>query len=260
MSELRQHLAGFLMHEGTPVDSILGHHTLEKVFQEIHSILSDGEPKSIVHTLGFIRDANLYGHPFRQAFQQCLAESKIWEALQHLLQAPDFGVRRSAIHTVGKLGNRDRAYLLSDAFPFYLENDPINIRRLLLELLWLTNDWNWGFVQRVAAADHYLVRWSLCQVLDDSGSSTEILRRFLGILAKLKLDVHPLVAAEASLRFERVHVKLGPRLERSEWRKEVQRIATLQPKVIFESAAMQFMRDRSDYCLDDFDRFISKEG
>ena len=95
-------------------------------------------------------------------------------------------------------------------------------------------------------------------MLDDSGNSTETLGRFLGILAQLKRDSHPLIAAEANLRFERVNVKLGPKLQKSEWRKEVKRIASLEPKVMFESTAMQFMRNRSNYSLDDFDRFVTE--
>ena len=246
------------MHEETPVESILGCHTFEEVFQEIDLILRAVEPEAVAHTLSFVRDANLYRHPFRDAFQEHLASSRIWDNLHGLLRAPDYSLRSNAIYTIGKLTNRDRAHLLSDAFPFYLENDPINLPKLLLELLWLTNEWNWGFVERVAAAEHYLVRWSLCQVLDDSGNSTETLGRFLGILAQLKRDSHPLIAAEANLRFERVNVKLGPKLQKSEWRKEVKRIASLEPKVMFESTAMQFMRNRSNYSLDDFDRFVTE--
>ena len=98
---------------------------------------------------------------------------------------------------------------------------------------------------------------SLCQILDDSGNSTETLSRFLGILAQLKCDSHPMVAAEANLRFERVNVKRAPKLLKSEWRKEVKRIASLKPKVMFESAAMQFMRYQSNYSFDDFDKFVS---
>ena len=94
-------------------------------------------------------------------------------------------------------------------------------------------------------------------MLDDSGNSTETLSRFLRILTQLKCDSHPLVAAEANLRFERVNVKLRPKLQKSEWRKEVKRIASLEPKVMFESTGMQFMRNRSDYCLEEFDRFVS---
>lgn len=245
------------MHEETPVESILANHSLEDVFEEVDSILRTPEPEAVAHTLGFIRDANLYQHPFRDAFRDHLATSKIWGRLPALLQASDFVVRRSAIYTIGKLTNRDRAYLLSDAFPFYLENDPINLPGLLLELLWLTNEWNWGFVEQVAAAGHYLVRWSLCSVLDVSGNSVETLNRFLGILTQLKCDSHPLVAAEANLRFERVNVKLGPKLPKPEWRKEVKRISSLQPVVTFESVAMQFMRDRSNYSVDEFDRFVA---
>lgn len=247
------------MHEETPVELIIGDHSLEHVFQEVDSILKTSEQESIVRALGFVRDANLYEHPFRDSFREKLVSSKIWETLQELLCSPDFSVRGSTVYTIGKLTNRERAYLLSDAFPFYLKNDPINLPKLLLELLWLTNKWNWEFVEQVAAAKHYLVRWSLCQLLDDSGDLAETRGRFLEILAQLKCDLHPMVAAEANFRFERVNVKLGPKLQKSEWRKEVKRIASLEPQIMFESTGMQFMRNRSNYSLDDFDRFVTSE-
>lgn len=257
MSELRQQLCGFRMHEETPVESILGCYNIQNVFQEIDSILRTAQPEAVAHTLGFVRDANLHQHPFRDIFHEHLSSSEIWETLQSLLQAPNFGVRRDTIYTIGKLTNRNRASLLSDAFPFYLENDPINLPNLLLELLWLTNKWNWGFVEQVSVAKHYLVRWCLCCLLDDSGNSAETQSRFLGILDRLKCDSNSLVAAEALLRFERVKVKIQPKLPKAEWRKEVKRISSLQPKVTFESVAMQFMLNRSDYLLEDFDRFAT---
>jgi hypothetical protein len=257
VNDLRQQLCDFLIHEETPVDSILALHSLEDVFQEIDSILKTAEPEAIIHTLGFVRDANLYQHSFRHGFHKYLASAKIWETFQELLGAPDFSVRRNTIYTIGKLTNRDRAYLLSDAFTFYLENDPINLPRLLRELLWLTNKWNWSFIEQVASANHYLKRWSLCQILDDTGDPTEAKRHFLDVLARLKSDSHPLVASEANLRFERVSVKLGPKLSKVEWRKEVKRISSLQPRMTFESVAMLFMCDRSDYAVDNFDRFVT---
>jgi hypothetical protein len=248
------------MHEETPVDSILSPYSLEQVFLEIDSILTNETPENVIHTLGFVRDANLYEHPFRDGFREHLASAKIWEIFRDLLKAPNFGIKNSTIYTIGKLTNRDRAYLLSDVFPYYLEKDPINLPRLLSEHLWLTNKWNWDFVERVASAEHHLKRWSLCQILDDDGNNEETKRRFLGVLARLKSDTNSLVASEANFRFERIKVKLGQKLPKAEWRKEVKRIANLEPKILFEWTAMRFVQNRSDYTLDEFDQFVRNGG
>ena len=128
---------------------------------------------------------------------------------------------------------------------------------LIHELVWLKNEWNWSFIQKTATAKHFLQRWSLCQVLDDGGNPTEIAKRFLEILAQLKTDPHPLLAAEATLRFERIKIKLGPQLSKSEWRKEVKRISNLEPRITFEFAGMQFMREKTDYTLAEYDCFVT---
>jgi len=248
------------MHEETPVDSILSLHSFEEIFLEIDSILKSETPENVVHTLGFIRDANLYEHPFREGFREHLSSANLWESFQTLLKAPNFNVRGNAIYTVGKLTNRDRAYLLSDAFSFYLANDPLNLPRLLSEHLWLTNKWNWDWVERIASADHYLKRWSLCQVIDDDGSDEETKRCFMEVLPRLKSDANFFVASEAKFRFERVKVKLEPKLSKSEWRKEVKRIASLEPKMTFEWTAMRFMQNRLDYTLAEFDQFVKNSA
>ena len=246
------------MHEETPVDSILNGYSFNDVFAEIESILEDSKPETIAHTLGFVRDASLYQHPLRDAFQKHLASSSIWNILQKLLVAPNFWVRRNTVYTIAKLTQRDRAYLLSEAFPFYLEKDPINLPNLILELVWLTNQWNWNFIEQAAVAKHFLQRWSLCELLDDNGSPPEVKSHFLDVLERLKTDSEPLVAAEAALRFERVNIKIEPKLSKSEWRKEVKKISSLEPRVTFESTAMQFMRERADYTLDEFERFVKE--
>lgn len=254
---LRQQLCEFHIHEMTPVDSVIGVHSMAEVFQEIEAILSSNEREHIANTLTFVRDAGLYRHPHREAFRQFLQSAQIWETLRDLLRAPDCSVRYNAIYTIGKLTERNRSCLLSEAFPFYLENDPINLPRLLMELLWLTNEWDWSLVEQVASSKEYLLRWSLCQILDDTGDSLETRGRFLEILAGLKSDAHPLVAAEGNFRYERVKVKLGPRLPKVEWRDEVKRIAGLRPRLLFEATTMQFMGGRSDYTLDELDSFVA---
>jgi len=125
----------------------IGDHSMEKVFAEIDFILAESEPEAVAHALGFVRDAALYPHAFREAFHDHLRTSTIWDRFRTLLYAPNFYTRQNAISTVGKLTYEDRAYLLSDAFPFCLEHDPINLPGLLFELHWLTHQWNWSFLQ-----------------------------------------------------------------------------------------------------------------
>ncbi len=256
MANLREQISGFLIHEETPVDAIIDGHSMEEVFATIQAVVAEADPESVMHALTFVRDAALYPHPHHDAFRAYLRHAPIWDHLKELLYAPNFHLRGSAIYTIGKLTHRDRAHLLIEAFPFYLEKDPINLPSVLLELVWLTNQWDWNFLQQTATARHYIARWSLCAVLDDRDSTPEIARHFLEILASLKRDPHPLVAAEASFRFERIQVKLGPKLPKPEWRTEVKRIAELKPRYTFESAAMQFMQGRNDYTLEEFDRFL----
>lgn len=244
------------MHEETPVDSIIAKNGVEVVLHEIEALLLTDNPDAIVRVLGFVRDASLFANPFREQFRAHLSSSNIWSAFRSLLQARNFSVRRNVIFTIAKLTYRERSTLLSEAFPFYLEKDPINLPRLLQELVWLTNKWNWNLLEQVASADHYLRRWSLCQILDDNGNPEEILNGFASILDRLKKDPHKQIAAEAAFRFERVNVKLRPKLPKTDWRKEVKRISNLEPKFTFERSAMQLMRDREDYSLAEFDQFI----
>lgn len=257
MSNLRKQLSEFLGHEVSPIESILTGHTLLDVLQEIDSIVRSAEQEAAVRALGFLRDACLYPHSSREAFRSCVESSEIWESLRGLLRVPDFVMRRNAVYTIGKLTFRERACLLVEVFPFYLESDPINLPDLLQECFWLTGDWNWGLVDQVANADHYLKRWSLCQMFDDSNLQADTSNRSIAILERLKGDSHPNVVAEAYFRFERISVKLRPKLLKAEWRKEAKRISDLKPRITFQFAAHRFMHDRTDYTLEEFDHHVA---
>jgi hypothetical protein len=258
VSELRNQLREFLIHEETPVDSILANHALDVVFREIESLLVTETPDVIARVLTFVCDAGLYYHPFRIAFRTHLDSSCIWEIFRQLLRAPNCFVRGNVIYTIGKLTCRERSYLLSEAFPFFLEKEPINLARLMFELGWLTNEWNWDFLDQIAAADHYLCRWSLCEILDHDEGPTETMQRTVSILTRLKHDAHPVVAAEANFRLERINVKLRPKLPKPERRKEVKRIADLEPDLTFESVRMRFIQTREDYSLAEFHQFVEQ--
>ena len=242
------------MHEETPVESIIALQGPEATCGEIVAVLQLNDPASAVRVLSFVRDASLSQHQFRDEFRECLKNSVIWDAFRRLLEHPNFAVRSSVIYTIGKLYYRERSYLLSEAFPFFLNQDPINLPGLLQELKWLTNTWPLDFLNRVVSSDHYLRRWSFCNFLDSYMEDT--LYEFQDLLKILKQDSNPWVAAEANYRFERIVVKLGPKLPKQEWRKEIKRIEALEPKVTFERAAMKFMANREDYTLDEFHNFV----
>ena len=256
MNPLRQQIGEFLAHEITPVDAIIGEHSIAEVFEEIEAILTGNDSERVLHAQGFIRDASMYKHAARDAFRNYLSHSRIWDHFREFLIAPDFYLRRTTIYSIGKLCYKERAHLLVDEFPFFLQNDPLNLPRLLFELSWLTNAIRWDFFEQIKNARHFAQRWSLCVMLDDDGQPEEDMKRVLAFLQELKADSNSFVANEAAYRFERVKVKLGPKLPKKDWRKEVKRIAGLEPQILFEPISMRFMNERTDYTILEFEQFV----
>lgn len=257
MSMLREQIRNFLMHEDMPVDEIIGSHSMEEVCVEVIAILLSGEPEPISHALVFLRDTATYQHRFSEAFHQHLQSSPIWETLRQLLRAPNTNVRHNAINTIGKLGHRERVSLLEDAFPYFLERDPINLPGLMFELGWLRSNHHGEFLERIARANHPLARWSLCEILQSlEGASDQ--GAVLELASLLSVDPHPHVAAQAAWACERIKIKLGPKLPKPEWRKEVKRIAALKPQLTYFYVTHRFMLDRSDYTLAEFDTHFAE--
>lgn len=102
--------------------------------------------------------------------------------------------------------------MLTEAFPYYLQKNPINLPHLMLELVRISKEWNRDFVEKTAKAEHFLPRWGSCEVLDDGGHSSKTKKYFLEILGVLKTDSSCLIASEALLRFERINIKTAPKL------------------------------------------------
>jgi hypothetical protein len=256
VNHLRQQLCEFICHESTPVDPIFQIHGVEPVVTEIQSILEDSkDDESISHTLGFIRDSGLFDHPFRENFRTQLERSQVWSLFSKMLIAPSFSIRTNTIYTIAKLYFTERASLLSDALPFYIEKDVINLPYLLAERTWLRVRLDWDLIEHLAKEPKFSTRWSLCLFLYHLESNEKLSGHLLKILEKLKSDPHRFVSAEANFRYERIKVKAGPKLAKPEWRKEVKRIAALEPKATFERIAMEFMRGRSDYTVAEFEKY-----
>ena len=129
----------------------------------------------------------------------------------------------------------------------------------MCELLWLTKEWNWNFVEKTAKAEHFSQRWSLCGSLrHGEADSSEIKQQILEVLSHLKNDPIPVVAAEANFLYERIKIKIGPKLPKADWRKEIERISNLEPRHRFEIMAMDFMRNKTDYTLAEFESYVTE--
>lgn len=260
MSTFREKISKFSFHEETPVEEVLGEHPMEEVFTELDLRLNGALPESeevIAATLFFLRDAALYEHPRKMEFRDFLSESVIWKTFEKLLKAPVFRVRAGIISTIGKVYQPDKANLLAEIFSHYLQHDPINASHLLAELGWLEGAFPKTFWEQMHASSHYLTRWSCCEfaVGKEEGEAGALV---LPVLLRLKNDVHPLLAAEAAYLYERVKIKQAAKLSKLEWRKEVERIEALTPKHTFGKTAREFMRDRVDYTVAEFDAHVSK--
>ncbi len=204
---LRKQLRQFCAHEITPVDQIIGHNSTSEVLQAANSNLQSARSAGIMNTLGFIRDAALYSHPLKNSFRRELAKSEIWHRLRELLYHKHSVVRSNTIYTIGKLTFRPKAKLLVEAFPHYLKTDPVNLAGLMSELRWLTGRWNWTLINQIAAAPHFLQRWSLCSASYDQTHSPSDRARFEALFQKLSNDSTSVLAAEAVFRCESLMVK-----------------------------------------------------
>lgn len=182
------------------------------------ALLRSGDAHETQAALLFVRDVVNYGMVLH--FTERLPQSGIFDALRANLSAPDYAIRRGSIYTIGKIGPRANARLLAEAFPSYLQRDPLLLPGFLFELFWLTRHARqWTYLHAVAASPHYCVRWSL---LDESASPLPSLgghdkyerRRLERLLSRLASDPHPLVRADA--RYRR-HLLPGRREER-QWR------------------------------------------
>jgi len=260
MSTFREQLADSTPCSGTEVEAILENRSIPSVLQDLNLILNSEEITEILHALIFLRDAALYSHRLHEPFRKHLLASPIPETLRNLLQSPSRAVRRNSIYTIGKLTFREHASFLSDAFPFYLDHYPLEMPGLLSELAWLTGELNWEFVQQVASSENRCVRWSLCSALHSLGEREDRQVRSLHVLTSLTRDPYPFISAEARWLCERIKVKLGPKLPKPEWRREVKRISSLEPKVTFKRAVSQFLASNThpDYSMRDLNQFLSE--
>lgn len=252
---LRKQLRQFCAHELTPVDLIIGRYSPYEVLQAANMNLRSAKNAGIVNTLAFIREAALHPHSLKDSFRCELAESAIWDQLRDLLYHKHFSVRSNTIFTIGKLTFRPKAKLLLEAFPHYLQSDPINLCGLMFELRWLTRKWHWALLKQIASAPHFLQRWSMCSANYDHCHSAPNSSRFAALFQKLSKDSNPVLAAEAAFRFESLMLEAGLS-NRTEHR--ANKTPPVEPSIHFDHVANRFLNTHQIYTFAQLERFVSR--
>ncbi len=254
------------LEDGAYVRELFASEGVGGVSRVLVAMLRSGDAHEANAAFLFIRDVVNYA--MVPVFTAYLPRCGIFDALRANLYAPDYAIRRGSIYTIGKIGPRANARLLAEAFPIYLQRDPLLLPGLLFELFWLTRHARqWTYLHAVAASPHFLVRWSL---LDDSASPLPSLgghekyerRRLERLLFRLASDPYPLVRADADYRRrvlpsqkEERQWRLGDR--RALWR----RLGQGEPELTFTTMHMLFSNylavvERKDYDLETLDAFV----
>jgi hypothetical protein len=235
------------------------------------AMFQSGDRSVVVDALHFMCDVVNYG--MLPEFTQRLPRSGILAPLRDLLYAPDQNVRHNAIHTLGKMGPRQNAGMLAEAFPHYLGHHPLELPDLLFELFWLSRKERgrrWDYYDQMATSSLYLIRWSMLDVLDHYRStdpSSPSSRRLKHLYEGLSTDANPCVAAEATYelakRRELAKLRLdleAPMLALAEWQRRKKQIRLAEPRLTFMTLEVSFWNylsaaDQADYDVATLDAF-----
>lgn len=228
------------------VGKIFGAHELPDAVHSLEALLRSGDRERIVRAEAFIRDVVIYG--VHRQFTALLPHTGIFPALGQNLYAPDYLVRGLTIFTLGKITFPRNAPLLIDAFPWYLERDPIGIPSLVGELFWLSRAERrrrWEYFESIARSPHYLARWSFFEAAGEGwigeppkGRDARLRKRWMRRLAQ---DPNQMVRREARSRLD--GLKRSPDKRMHSWH---------APRLCFENVSITFRNylwasDRRDY-------------
>jgi hypothetical protein len=242
------------------------------VLRSCVDVLTDQDPEEVHEVTTFLRDIGIRGTFDDELVAKAreLMPSGVLPALRPLLQARVLRVRRTAIYTIGKLSFSGEAEALREAFPLYLDRDPVCLARLLLELQWLGDDGGvQAMLERVVAHQCYLVRWSALAYLGCSGTpSGAELRLKSRWLAALSSDPVPQVRAEAGHQLAELKVQVAGReagwQPKTEWRRKRRALEKAGPSMTFAALEVRFLNElarhgQADYALEELDAFVQAE-
>jgi hypothetical protein len=192
----RAMVRGYLDHleEREHVEGVFALLGSDGVLALLADVVARGDAAEVADAGLFVRDVHLMMAPpgFRRAF----AGSDLVRALQARLRDPSPRVRGTCLYTLGRTCHRPSARHLDAVFPWYLQNAPLELHRLLPELFWLGGAGRSyaHHLRRLVAAPLYLTRWAAVP-LDEPD------QRLLGYekqaVRRLAQDPHPWVRDEA---------------------------------------------------------------
>lgn len=204
------------------VHDLLGTAGVPAVLDTVGQIIRGGAPDEVGAALYFVMDVGRYSFMPEEVtarFRQEVLDSGLLGLMGDALYRDSYRVRAEIIPTLGRLCFPEAAPMLVAAFDHYLRNDPLLVPVLLRELFRLTARRDWRYVERAAAGEHYLSRWSAVEFLQppaiEPGTAGYEVQKRLAL--RMIEDPSPLVRSDARHRYE--YMQLGetrPRLSRTE--------------------------------------------
>ena len=229
-------------HNGEPyLASIFAAHDVQAVSRVLVEMLRSGDRRLIWEASSFtVQTAIRHAAP---AFEAYLPKSGIFETLRDLLYAPDCEARSHAATAIGRLYRTQYVPFLLDAVPTYIERYPLELDRLLLELTWLSRRHRrraWEHYERIAESSHYVVRWSLLEVLHHEDHRTDPrdpgARRLDAMYVMLAGDESILVRGEAQYALAQLRLRRElPNLLRADRSRRSLRLQKSAPRLTFRT-------------------------
>jgi len=237
--------------------SIFQNQETKEIYRNLIVLLKSNNLEKIGSATLFLRDICLKGlltipEEITITFRELLPESGVFNALNENLYSKKIAVRSDTIYTIGKIGFRQNASLLVQAFAHYYENDPILIPNLLRELDWLTKNKIWNCVEKLIKHPEYIFRWSIVDLFTPYCGDLHYNKivHFLTILSK---DKNKFVANEANYHLQsKLLDKAKKNLNKSQFKQEVKRINSLESQATFLDITLGFDKYLYNNKLDDY--------
>lgn len=171
-------------------------------------------------TLGILRDGLItpFDSGLRHSFAGFFTRQGLTEKIRLLLGSPNITLRQSAVHTLGKIGDRGSLPLLHSLFDSALVRDPLLISSLLFEINWLSKQRD--FLQlshQILSQNSGVLNWALLDYLESSqfGTGTRLNRGKLALLKRLKKDPRFFVRNQAAYTRHRLVNKRAAKFKKN---------------------------------------------
>ena len=275
--KLRQQLTHYLDHlmDHAWLVGFVKEYGLSRILYASATVLSEGKPDEITGVLLFVRDLgqniNRWADDIIDDVRESLPEV-VLPAIRPLLHSPSHFTRRDAIHTLGKLSYRKEAKSLRDAFPQFLERDPLGLADLMFELRWLQDHRGVrARARQMMRHNNYLIRWSTVGFAGNqifSGRRDEV-SEWKPVFETLANDRVSAVRDEAQFILAHLRFAQATRREKNlpdaEWERRMEVLQKDRPPLTFDDLRSRFYHDwgslkRDDYSVEELFAFATKLG